>query len=141
MNISDETLEAIRHNAQIVVDTLQDNEAPLDYGVASLKWLEEYVEQRRSELTEQEKANLVNTIGAFLGECLCRAYEGNWVEMDGRLGVTVRSGITAFPFSKVHKFIDEGPFDSFVTLYRATPAIIENSQKHREASDIDEQNE
>jgi hypothetical protein len=137
----EETLEAIRHNAQITTEFLQENEAPLDYGVASLKWLEEYFEQRRLELTEEEKTNCVNTVGSFLGECLCRAYEGEWVETEGRLGVKVRGGVTAFPFSKMRKFFDEGLFDSFVTLFRATPAIVERSQQQKEDSDQSEPDE
>lgn len=133
MSSFEELIEAIRQNTQIVIETLQDNDAPLDFGIGSLKWLENYIEPRRSALTEHEKDNLVATVGSFLGECLCRSYEGEWVEMDGRLGVRVRGGSTAFPFSRVTKFMNKAPFDSFVSLYRAIPAIIEHFQQQKDS--------
>ena len=78
-------LEQIRANAELTRSILRDNlEVEMNYDAASIEWLEGYIERNREAWDENMTSNLIIVPGSFLGECLCRNYDGEWVEMDGR---------------------------------------------------------
>ena len=133
----EDTPLAILINAQIAVELLQAHGVEADFGEASLAWLETHIDEQRDTLTEERKRNLVDTVGAYFGTCLCFAYEGDWVQVDESWGVSI-GDLTAFPFSKVIKFIEDGAGDSFASLFSAIPTVIEHARLHQDADAQDE---
>jgi hypothetical protein len=85
-------LEIIRDNAEFVVEFLKENNTPADYDASAIQWLEDYIEKRRDSFTSKQADLLIWTIGSFLGECMCRVYNGVWVERDGDWGVDMENG-------------------------------------------------
>jgi hypothetical protein len=97
----------------------------VDFGLnrASVGWLQGFIErQRRCRATnEGVPEGLVNTLGAFLGECLAAATGGawEWNEQQQDWGIRFASGACAFPFVKVGKQFANGleSGDSILSFY------------------------
>ena len=121
-------LEAIRANAQLVLDTLRPLSGLGDdfgYNLESVRYVEEYIERMRirAGVTPKMIEQWVNTIGSFLGECIIHTYGGEWREHEGRWGIFFSESNdrnAAFPFSKVRKQIDNGleGGDSIVSFFQ-----------------------
>jgi hypothetical protein len=89
----------------------------------SLEWVEGFIERERqrrdpgSDIPE----GLLNTLGAFLGECIVAASGGKWEwhEQQQDWGIHFSSGASAFPFSKVWKQFKNGieGGDSILSFY------------------------
>lgn len=124
--------EYFRANAEMVVQELRPLSG-LDFGYTeeSVEWLEGYIERMRNsgEFDDSEtKYRLMSVFGSYLGECLVRHYDGMWKQHEsGDWCVAFEDGTLAFPFSKVRKQMDNGPFDGISSFYRAVPAIMKHS--------------
>ena len=63
--------------------------------------------------------------GAYTGEVLVRAYDGQWItheQAPGSFAVSVR-GMTAFPFAVTDKVLRAEPYKSLASFARVLPAI------------------
>lgn len=82
----------------------------LGYRRAAVELAENFIERERMDLGEEARGSLTNRLGAFLGECILEAIEGEWqwYEPLHTWGILTRSGLWIFPFSKVHKQLAEG---------------------------------
>src|SRR5690242_19876923 len=101
------TIDLIRREAKTIEHFLRRKNAPATYDVDALKFLEQYIDKRRHKLKDKDKNRAINLIGSILGECLCRAYNGHWVEVNGDWGIGLENTtLTAFPFNAVLRFID-----------------------------------
>jgi hypothetical protein len=97
----------------------------VDFGLnrASVQWLEGFIERQRPrrDPIEGVPEGLVNTLGAFLGECLAAATGGAWEWDEQRQDWSIRfaSGACAFPFAKVGKQFANGleSGDSILSFY------------------------
>lgn len=124
--------EVIRANAEMVVQELRPLSG-IDFGYTeeSVEWLEGYIERMRNsgEFDNFETRNkLISVFGSYLGECLVRCYDGVWRHHEsGDWGVAFEDGTMAFPFNKVTKQIDGGPFESISSFFRAVPTIMKHS--------------
>lgn len=131
-------IEAIQLNTRSVQKILSDAEAPADCSIEALEWLENLLMKVRGQLDDDARAKMIDNVGAFLGECLCKQYQGTWVEVKGNLGVMMDEGaLIAFPFLKVAKFVDKGAADSFVSMFRQTPNLIAQGKQNGMAGDED----
>jgi hypothetical protein len=66
-------------------------------------------------------------IGAYTGEVLIRAYDGEWLNHEsssGAPGISVL-GVTGFPFNIANKVLTGEEFKSLASFARALPAIAE----------------
>ncbi|MFZ5637572.1 MAG: hypothetical protein ACOY82_13415 [Pseudomonadota bacterium] len=115
---------AIRENLDLVQRLLPDVAGmPLDYGEASIEWMDGYIDRVSPELSG-EPGGLVGTLGAYLGESIRRRYGGRWVSTDSGVGVEINPGFIVFPFSKVEKQFVNGPEDSILSFYQVIPAVM-----------------
>src|ERR1051325_11292601 len=75
------------------------------YNRESVEWIEGCIERgrERRDLNKGLPEGLINTLGAFLGECIVAATGGNWEwsEEQRDWGIRFKSGSMAFPFAKV----------------------------------------
>ncbi len=123
-------IEAIQLNTRSVQQILTDAQAPATYSLEALQWLETLLAKVRGRLDDETRIRMIDNIGAFLGECLCKNYQGEWVEIKGNLGVMMDDGaLIAFPFLKVAKFVDKGAPDSFVSMYCQTRGLIAHGRQ------------
>jgi hypothetical protein len=73
----------------------------------------------------ENRNKLISVFGSYLGECLVRSYDGMWKQHEsGDWCVAFEDGTMAFPFNKVTKLIDGGPFEGISSFYRAVPVIM-----------------
>lgn len=118
----------IRQHVQAIEQLLENNNIPNDYGVNALTWLEMYITNQRKEATNVQKRWMVEAIGSYFGECLVRAYQGQWVEVRQELSLQMANGrVNAFPLIKVAKFLSAGESESFVRLFTVIPASIKQA--------------
>ncbi len=72
-------------------------------------------------------------LGAYLGEVVVRTYEGEWEEHEkagGAYAVSVL-GMHGFPFSIVHRVLQDEPGKSLASFARVFPAVAERSRSAR----------
>lgn len=130
----DEFLDFIKHSCDQTVVLLADNGVENDWGVGALKWLEALVDAQRAQLTEEERERYVITIGAYLGECLCRTPGGRWVKHDFGWAVELENKLLAFPFNKVGKYVDGGEGDSFSSFFAIAPTLGSLTENRKRGS-------
>jgi len=99
------------------------NEVEFGLNRASVEWIEGFIERARErrESDASVPQGLVNTLGAFLGECIAVATGGgwHWQESQQDWGILFPSGAMAFPFTKVWRQFEGGVEggDSIVSFY------------------------
>lgn len=120
--------ERISGNANLVIQRLSSAAGfELGFDEASVVWIDGFVERVRSreDFTMELAEGLVNTLGAFLGECLCVEVGGRWVEQpDGQVAVVFSEGNAAFPFNKVRKHFENGSDDSLLSFYQTSKLLF-----------------
>ncbi len=91
----------VRELAAVVLTQLATlSDAPLTYDRASVVWLEGYIERERMgrDPAAGAPAELVDGLGAFLGECILASADGQWVwdefQNDWCLALTVGGRIS-----------------------------------------------
>src|SRR5688572_25879678 len=132
MSSENSMMESIKRNVAIVIGDLERNGIENDYGQKALQFLENHIDRHREEFSEKAKDSIYACVGSYLGECLCRAYVGKWIEHEnGNWGVEMFDGkLTAFPFAKVNKWIESGTSgDSIVSMFMMTPTVLKISQE------------
>lgn len=134
MSDAQSVIESFRNYAATAIELAAARGGPSDYGVDILQWYENDLTKNRTDiLKDQGLAQHIHLmIGSLLGECLCQANNGSWILKDQRWGVNMdNEAIVAFPFSKVAKFLTEEDGESFVALFKNTPALLKMIQEKR----------
>jgi hypothetical protein len=118
--------EHIRANAELVRKVAREQlGAEVGYNEAGVRWLDAYIDGQRQAASQEVKSKLPNTLGSYLGECIRQTYGGRWVKFpEGWWGVEVSEKLTAFPFNKVQKQLENEDGDSVFGFFTAIPAII-----------------
>ncbi len=128
--------ENLLKNAELVKSiALNSMNKEIDYNQDGVVWLNFFIESQR--INQPDKTvlnNLPNTLGSFLGECICRVYSGVWVlDPDYGWSVKINSELTAYPFATVRKQIERGAsegetvldlFNSIAPLLSANSKVI-----------------
>jgi len=125
-----EQLDQIRANAQKVVDTLDPlTDFAFGYDGQSLEYLDGYLDRQRQR--PEGPPDIATVVGCYVGEAIIATYGGEWIREE-KLGLGVKvQGITASPFNKVTKMLDEGleGGQSVSSFVRAVAAIIKQSDE------------
>ena len=128
MALSEERLETIRANAELVIRELAHASGrTLGFDAASVAYVEEFLERQRVEVPETARG-LVGVIGCYLGEAIIEAVPGaDWSEDEnGALIVLFANGDVAYPFHKVEKQIAEGldAGESILSFYNVSKNYV-----------------
>lgn len=120
-----EEIRQIRANAELVVNALAgETDFPFGFDAASVEWLNGYIDRiRANEWTEEETDQLVNNLGAYLGEAIIAAYGGGWVRDQYSWAICWDERNCAYPFAKVFKHLKNGPEDSIYSFYTTIAAL------------------
>ena len=104
------------------------NQLNLGYDAASVKFVEGFIE--RNKVTDDLVGNdgLINSIGAYLGQCIISCYGGSW-EIDPKnqtASIVFDAGNKAFPFSKTAKQFENGLGDSIYSFFTVLPIVFKS---------------
>jgi hypothetical protein len=124
-NDNDNGMQAIQLNVDLVRRIAADE---LDIGVAcdeaGVRWLDGFIQRQHEGGDQAIRERLVQTLGAFLGQCVVETFGGRWIEASGTWGVHFDAQNAVFPFAKVAKQLDHGSRDSVLSFFRAIPAVF-----------------
>lgn len=74
------------------------------YDLASVEWLDGYIERVRRRLKDGPSDGTISVIGSYLGEAIIAATGASWVDdPDHGIGVVFDNGDACYPFAKVRK--------------------------------------
>lgn len=125
--LSAEVQEAIDKNSQLVRSRMPEVAGiPFEYDEASVEWLDGYINRMRDEFGD-EPGRLSQVLASYIGESIRRKYGGRWVDVDGSIGVEIRTDFIVFPFNKVDKQFENGPEDSALSFYRSIPVLLDHA--------------
>ena len=108
----DELADPIKQKARLAVESFSPL-SEIDFGLneESVEWVEGYVERmrKRADFNDGSWNGLIDTIGAFLGECILARTGGAWeMSDDRRCCIRFPTGECAFPMTKVAKQFADG---------------------------------
>ena len=118
--------------AEKVVAAMRDQlGVELNYDKESVAWLEGYIDRIRPQLTNESYSGLATALGAYLGESIIATYGGSWdyFEEQDQWGIRLGEKSAAFPFSKVHKQLKDGEFESILSFFTILPRIIDEAKQ------------
>lgn len=105
-------------------------ELKLKYDTDSVKYLEGFIERQKTRFSEDKSKGLINSCGAFLGQCIIENYGGKWVRDDnGQVAISFDSQNMVYPFAKVSKQFENGLEDSVYSMYTIIPTVFKLPSK------------
>jgi hypothetical protein len=110
-----------------LADTIKDK-LGLQYNAESIQLLEDIIENNKGAFPEDERSGWINSIGAFLGQCIIENYGGYWDidEESGLITVAFDEKNKVYPFSKVQKLVDYGMAeDSISSMFNLLPKVFD----------------
>src|SRR5690349_5929013 len=105
----------------------------LKYDAASVKFIEGFIERNKSSFSKEESRGLINSLGAFLGQCIIKNYGGKWqVDKDNdSFAIAFDDKNKAYPFAKVSKQFNNGLEDSVYSFYNVIPSVFKLDKKRK----------
>ena len=67
------------------------------------------------------KKKLIYEFGSYFGQCVIKAYGGEWQRKDGRLGININDDNWVFPYERVKQHLENGDNDSIYSFYKKIP--------------------
>jgi hypothetical protein len=121
----DQNVRRIRELATNVIEKFGPiSDVAFGFNRDSVALVDQFIERERGQrdLSAGAPVGLVNTFGAFLGECIIATTGGVWTwnEQQEDYGIVFTSGAQAFPFAKVRKQFIHGRQDSILGFYDVT---------------------
>jgi hypothetical protein len=98
----------------------------LEYNEASVEFVEGFIERNKLQIEKENWDGLINSLGAFLGQCIIENYGGKW-EFDEETQATCvafDNKNKVYPFAKVSKQFENGLAESISSLYRNIPIVF-----------------
>ncbi len=100
-------------------------ELDLMYDAGSVQYLEQFIERQKTRFSEEESKGLINSCGAFLGQCIIENYGGKWVfDENGQVAISFDTKNMVYPFAKVSKQFANGLEDSIYSMYTIIPTVF-----------------
>ncbi|WP_297617845.1 hypothetical protein [Nocardia sp.] len=126
----DQVRKAVDSDIQLAIEFFAPADE-IDFGLnrASLKWVEDRIEQLRTVRgwnPEPVVAELISLVGSFLGACIAADTEGEWqIHATGSLGVRLPNGVFIDPFHKAEKAILQG-VDGGESIFRFHQVTVDH---------------
>ena len=123
-------IDQIRHNADLVRSVAHDQlSVDVDFDRAAVEWLDGFVNRQHEQGDPNNVNNLVNTLGAFFGECILHTYGGEWFQDDSGWCVRFDAKNAAYPFAKLKKHLLNGAEDSVLSMFDIIPVVFKQFGK------------
>jgi len=128
-------LSRINSYAESVLKTLQAAMPNAGYDEAAIKRLSQDLTANRSRYTAEQRVQIANMYGAFLGKSIMTAYPktpAQWVRWKGDIGLEFQTSPrgqrkVSFPITRVFKHIESGDADSIHSFFLAIPEFVASS--------------
>jgi hypothetical protein len=128
MSIDAAIMEKIRANAERVVSIANmELGKNVGYDKAGVEWLDGFIQRQHEQGDQSIRNSLVQTLGAYLGECIVHSFGGKWAHVNGKVAISFNKDNAVFPFEKVQKHLYNGHkagdsvlgfYTSVITLFR-----------------------
>jgi len=114
-------MEKFEHLAEAVRAELN-----LEYDAKSIKFIEEFIERQKTNLTIEDKKGLINSLGSFIGQTVIKNYGGQWQVDDSTQTecVAFDEQNKVFPFAKTTKQFENGLEDSVYSFFTMIPIVF-----------------
>lgn len=100
----------------------------LDYDENSVKFLDDFINKSGFKYNEKQRSQLVEILGAFLGESIRRNYGGSWEIINNEAAVRFDEKNAVFPFNKTRKQFENGAEDSILSFYQIIPIVFKSNK-------------
>lgn len=118
----------IRANAALVVLIISEQlGAEIGYDQAGVRWLDGYIQRQHTQGNPANHESLVNTYGAYLGECIRQQFGGEWCEADGAWCIRFDDHHAAYPFARMTEHLEHGKVDSVLQYFTLIPMMLKHS--------------
>ena len=122
-------LSRINSYAESVLKTLQTAIPNATYDETAIRRLSQDLTANRSRYTPEQRVQIANMYGAFLGKSIMAAYPGTpakWVRWKGDIGLEFQTSPRgqrkiSFPITRVFKHIESGDTESIHSFFLAIP--------------------
>lgn len=96
-----------------------------------------FIERQRLRSEPGQTEGLAQTLGCFLGECICRNFGGEWQETEYGPAVVFSDGNACYPLNKVGKQFANGADDSVLSFYQTIPVLFGNQNIFGDDQNVD----
>ena len=105
----------------------------LEYDESSVNYIKDFIERNKMQIDKEQWTGLINSMGAFLGQCIIENYGGNWeMEEDTQtICVAFDEKNKVYPFAKTSKQFENGLEDSIYSMYISIPLVFKIALKKR----------
>jgi len=105
----------------------------LEYDESSVNYIKDFIERNKMQIDKEQWTGLINSMGAFLGQCIIENYGGNWeMEKDTQtICVAFDEKNKVYPFAKTSKQFENGLEDSIYSMYISIPLVFKIALKKR----------
>lgn len=102
----------------------------LKYDSDGVKFVEGFIERNKTQIPREEWNGLIDSCGAFLGQCIIENYGGQRAkDENGHVAVAFNNNNKVYPFSKVSTQFDNGLEDSIHSMYTIIPTVFKLQPK------------
>ena len=105
-------IQALKTKAQKLIEELRpasEKYILLGLNLESVCWLEYHIEELRgTAAVNEQREELLEKYGAFLGECIRLLYGGNWAKLDGAWAISFGPNRAVSPFALVEDQLTYG---------------------------------
>ncbi len=134
--VPEELLDKIQENVVNFHDSMKKRlGVEIAFDAKSVEWVDGYINRIRTDFPAEHVEGVIAVIGAYLGECLNRAYHGNWQYVNGELGVVLDVGgtpIYGLVFEQVQKQFRAEADESIFTFYSVIPLLAQIADEPNE---------
>jgi len=126
--LTKEELQGVKSESKryydVVYKNLEANPKPM-YSDESIQDMEDLLGSfEKFENDDEEKTNIANVMGIYLGECIIKKYGGKWIyDEKDNLVVKVNENFISNPIVKVYKRLTYGEEDSVYDFYMITDKL------------------
>lgn len=101
------------------------NQLNIEFNDEGVKYMEGFIERVKSQFSKDDSDGIINTCGAFLGQCIIENFGGKWVyDENNHIAVAFSENNLVYPISKTRKQFENGLDDSIYSMYSIIPLVF-----------------
>lgn len=123
MNSMDENQNLAKQLTELALTA--KNKLNIEFNDDGVKYLEGFIERVKSQFSKEDSDGIINTCGAFLGQCIIENYGGKWMyDENNQIVVSFGEKNNVYPISKTRKQFENGLDDSIYSMYSIIPLVF-----------------
>lgn len=123
MNSMDENQNLAKQLTELALTA--KNKLNIEFNDDGVKYLEGFIERVKSQFSKEDSDGIINTCGAFFGQCIIENYGGKWMyDENNQIVVSFGEKNNVYPISKTRKQFENGLDDSIYSMYSIIPLVF-----------------